>query len=155
MSTQTRILKKVLLVADDHDLLDRLFHSIHSAGYHVTPVKSGEDALKAVADYHVDCIVIDHALNGGMSGAELISKIRRMRLRMGVIMIANGDTDSVECLVEGMDVWAVLPHEGSEKEVLNKLNGAFEYSQLPEEKERVFISSVWKTLVELKQVHVF
>lgn len=70
--------KTVLIVEDEGLIAARLHDMLIRAGYKpLTPVRSGEDALNAVAANPPDLILMDIKLSGAMNGTAAASWIRR------------------------------------------------------------------------------
>src|SRR4029078_7227517 len=109
--------RHILVVDDDRLVLAALAEGLRGAGYRVTGVASGEDALANVARDAPDLALLDVRMPG-MSGIELG---RRMREQFGVPFLylsAYGDQDVVQqavdegalgYLVKALDIQQIVP----------------------------------------------
>jgi response regulator NasT len=91
--------RHILVVDDDRLVLAALAEGLRGAGYHVTGVASGEDALVAAGRNAPDLALLDVRMPG-MSGIELG---RRLREQFGVPFLylsAYGNQDVVQQAVE-------------------------------------------------------
>ncbi|KKZ83991.1 histidine kinase [Rhizobium phaseoli] len=70
----------ILVVEDDPDVLAYSVESLKELGYHVLEAKDGPTALQVLAfNLPVDLIFTDVVLPGGMSGADLVAKVRELQ----------------------------------------------------------------------------
>ncbi|HEX6898113.1 MAG TPA: response regulator [Thermoanaerobaculia bacterium] len=66
----------VLVVDDEHGVRELLTTALRKAGYRVRPVASGEAALAAIAQAVPQAVISDLIMPHGMSGFELIARLR-------------------------------------------------------------------------------
>lgn len=66
----------VLVVDDEHGVRELLATALRKAGYRVRPVSSGEAALAAIAQAVPQAVISDLIMPQGMSGFELIARLR-------------------------------------------------------------------------------
>lgn len=82
------------------------------AGYHVTVVEDGEEALQRLRDTHFDFLILDWMLPG-MSGIEIAQKVRsdEKTRALPIIMLTAKDAveDRVYGLKKGADDYVVKP----------------------------------------------
>lgn len=78
----------LLLVADDHDQSDLFTLVLERAGYRVTAVLTGEEALEQIASQPFDLILTDYMLPG-FNGDVLIKKVRSRGIRTKIVMMSN------------------------------------------------------------------
>jgi response regulator NasT len=112
-----RLQRHILVVDDDRLVLAALAEGLRGAGYRVTGVASGEDALANAARDRPDLALLDVRMPG-MGGIELG---RRLREEYGVAFLylsAYGDQDMVQqavdegalgYLVKPLDIQQIVP----------------------------------------------
>lgn len=100
----------LLLVDDDHDLLEMLSSIFRRAGYNeLLTASSGAEALAVWRDRHPDMVVLD-VMMPDMDGFSVLKEIRRTS-RVPVLMLtARGEAeDRVEGLENGADDYLAKP----------------------------------------------
>lgn len=100
----------LLLVDDDHDLLEMLCSIFRRAGYNeLLTASSGAEALAIWRDLHPDMVVLD-VMMPDMDGFSVLKEIRRTS-RVPVLMLtARGEAeDRVEGLENGADDYLAKP----------------------------------------------
>jgi signal transduction histidine kinase/CheY-like chemotaxis protein len=90
---------KVLLVEDDDCVRASMADSLQAMGYAVTQACNGDAALEALSHHHPDLVITDY-LMPGMTGAELMQKVRT-RFPALPMIIATGyaDMKAVELVI--------------------------------------------------------
>ena len=78
----------LLLVADDHDQSDLFTLVLERAGYRVTAVLTGEEALGLIAAQSFDLILTDYMLPD-FNGDVLIEKVRGRGITTKIVMMSN------------------------------------------------------------------
>ena len=78
----------ILVVDDDQALLDLAPEVLAKPGYLVATAESGYEAIRILADRHVDLMVIDVRMPG-IDGFELARQARLMRPRMRVLFMSG------------------------------------------------------------------
>lgn len=68
---------KILVVDDDHDILEILEYNLNKQGYQVRIADRGNSALEILSEYKPDLILLD-IMMPGMDGVEVCKKIRLM-----------------------------------------------------------------------------
>ena len=86
--------RQMLIVEDERDIANCLaeFFTLH--GYSVISTFSGEEALAYVEKGEADVILLD-VLLPGLSGLEVLKRIKRMRPNTRVIMVTALDAEDV------------------------------------------------------------
>ena len=106
-----------VLVVDDQPPNLRLLDAILTPrGYDVQTASSGEEALKAIAESHVDLVLLDIVMPG-MDGYEVCRRIREQAetAYLPVVMVtASGDEQKVKALEAGADDFVTKPIDQSE-----------------------------------------
>jgi DNA-binding response OmpR family regulator len=77
---------EIMVVDDDQDLRESIAEVLSEAGFAVTEASRGEEALEHLAHKNFDLILLD-LIMPGLSGLELMGRIREKSPRMPVIMI--------------------------------------------------------------------
>ena len=99
----------LLLVEDEPDVRESTRFAFEMRGFQVAAAASGEEALKRVADFHPQILLIDYKLPG-MSGAEFLRTVRNSDLTIPAVMItgfANTEED-IEIEAEKLGISAFL-----------------------------------------------
>jgi CheY-like chemotaxis protein len=84
----------ILWADDEIDLLKPYIMFLEQKGYTVTPVNSGADALEMVENKNFDVVFLDENMPG-MSGLEVLPKIKQMRPNLPVIMITKSEEEQI------------------------------------------------------------
>lgn len=107
--------KKILVVDDEKIFRESLFHWFEEEGFDVTPVDSGEEALKVYDVDKFDIILLDIKMPG-MSGLELLAKIRQIDPHASVIMITAfaSVSTAIQALKEGAYDYVTKPVDPDE-----------------------------------------
>ncbi len=85
---------KVLLVDDEEEFVTTLAERLELRGIKANTATTGEDALQLVETYRPDVVVLD-VLMPGMSGLEVLRKIRGIHPEILIILITGeGYTES-------------------------------------------------------------
>jgi DNA-binding response OmpR family regulator len=99
---------RILLVDDDHDL--RSFNAVLlvQSGYHVDTAGDGASGWRALKDHRYDVLITDNTMPG-VTGLELIKKLRSENMTLAVIM-ASGMTPTEELIQNPcLRIDAILP----------------------------------------------
>jgi adenylate cyclase len=130
---------RILVVDDEPSTLTLLTRMLSSGSYRVDCAKSGIEALKKITDFRPDIVLTDITMSG-MTGLELLKKIRETNALMGVILMTG--SVNIETAIEAIRL------------------GAYEYLVKPfpsailiASVERVLTKS--KFLVENEQYHTY
>lgn len=85
---------RILIIDDDRDALDDITDAIQPAGYEIVKTDSPAMALEIFKTQEFDIVISDVRMPG-MSGIELLSRIREQKaLCRVIIMTAFGDLDT-------------------------------------------------------------
>ena len=68
----------ILIIEDDLTLQKVYSEVLTKEGFEVTVANSGTDGLQAIAKDHVNLVLLDIMLPGGMNGFEVLSQIRKV-----------------------------------------------------------------------------
>lgn len=69
---------RILIVDDDHDILDLLTYNLEREGFKVQTLDSGTDAVATCVEFEPDLIILD-IMMPGVNGIEVCKKIRSLR----------------------------------------------------------------------------
>jgi PAS domain S-box-containing protein len=107
-----------ILVAEDEYINSILIRTLlQQAGYHVTMVKNGREALDAWRGGVFDCILLDIQMPE-MDGYEVVARIREAEKKgehiLVIAMTAHAmNSDRRKCLAAGMDDYIAKPIDGA------------------------------------------
>ncbi len=121
-------MKTILLVDDEHIVLDALGQILHHFGYKVISRPDAESALSVIREgEYIDLILTDYRLSG-MKGIEYIAALKK-RLPATPVIIITGDC-SVELYIKALSlgVFECLNKPVSMKDLDRVLKSAFERS---------------------------
>ena len=101
---------RVLVVDDDEDIRVLMQARLESQGYEVCTVADGEAALERLAHEKTDFMFLDLAMSG-MSGLDVLQKIRERDLDVAVILTTGQGSEevAVEALRKGADDYLPKP----------------------------------------------
>ena len=98
-----------LIVEDDPDLIHIFARALEISEYKTHTVSTGEDALKVLAEFEPDIVVLDLHLPG-ISGGEILQTIREDgRLRQTRVILATADYRTAEDLRDHVDLVLLKP----------------------------------------------
>ena len=106
---------KILIVEDELLIRNNLVSSFKASGFATESAADGEDGLFLAKEYPIDLAVVDIGLPG-MSGLELIEKLREANNQVPVIVLTARDSwqDKVEGLSTGADDYMAKPFQFEE-----------------------------------------
>ncbi len=106
---------------DDEDMTREMVSDLlGEMGYHVIPVKDGQEAIKKFQENKangnlVDCIIMDLTIPGGMGGEQAVVKIKAIDPEVKVIVASGYSADPVMANYQayGFDGAVVKPFNGN------------------------------------------
>lgn len=105
--------RPTLLIADDYPQNRRLFALFLKADYEIVEVASAEEVLRKLESQPVDALLLDLNYQGGMTGMELIRKIRQDPRWASIPAIAltahASPEDRAKCIEAGFDDFVSKP----------------------------------------------
>ncbi len=106
---------RVLVAEDDRGLAEVIGRGLREKGYVVDLVPDGDAALRYLRIYEYSVVVLDWRMPG-LSGLEVVQRMRRIRSAAPVLMLTARDTpaDRVTGLDAGADDYLVKPFDFSE-----------------------------------------
>lgn len=101
---------KLLVVEDEHELLEVIQQSLEKQNYLVETADTYAIALSKVISYEYDCIILDIMLPDG-NGIHLLEELKRQEKTNSVLIISAKDSleDKIEGLNKGADDYLVKP----------------------------------------------
>ena len=125
----------ILVIDDDRNILAIIEMYLRKAGYEVTCVERGDEALQAFRRAQPALVVLDVILPG-MDGWEVLDKLRQESDVPVIMLTAKGDTlDRIQGLDLGADDYIVKPFDA--KELLARIKAVLRRSSLPENEKCV------------------
>ncbi len=103
----------ILIIEDDPEIQELLFHSLSKEGWKLIQVKTGEEGLKILKTKKADCILLDIMLPGidGLTILKKIKDIEQCRNIPVIMTTARGEeADIVAGLELGADDYVVKPY---------------------------------------------
>ena len=88
-------MKKIMIVDDDQHISDMLVENLSTEGYEVVAAYSGTEALLLLSGTRPDLILLDLMLPG-ISGEELITKIKALAEEYGIIVKYNAYKEKMD-----------------------------------------------------------
>lgn len=123
-----------LLVVDDELIITELLSRwLTGEGYRCFTAKSGDDALKILAEQPVDCVLSDVNMPG-MSGIELLSVCRQRYAETVVIMVSAVDDREIVMRALELGAFSYLLKPFEKIEVLLHVANALRVQQLERER---------------------
>ena len=125
----------ILVIDDDRNIRAIIEMYLRKAGYEVTCVERGDEALQAFRRVQPALVVLDVMLPG-MDGWEVLDKLRQESDVPVIMLTAKGDTlDRIQGLDLGADDYIVKPFDA--KELLARIKAVLRRSSLPENEKCV------------------
>jgi two-component system response regulator GlrR len=126
----------ILVVDDDSNLLELVKMRLESAGYDITAVLEGADAIRAVKTQPFDLCVLDLMLGDG-DGISLMEEIRAVMPDLpAIILTAHGTIESaVQAMRKGAYTYLTKPFEA--QNLLLQIEKALEHRRLYSEVKRL------------------
>ncbi len=102
-STPTTSMRRILIVDDDHEVVDVIQLALESHGYLVKYSYSAVDALNLIEAWHPHLVIIDVNMPQ-LSGMEAVRRLRSLPDHLSIIMISGNN--SPEEIIAGLDAGA-------------------------------------------------
>lgn len=106
---------RILIAEDDAALASLIAGAFNQEGHHCDVAANGERALARVTSEQFEVLILDLRLPG-MSGEEVLKRLRRENPDMGVLILTATDAigERVACLDAGADDYLIKPFAFSE-----------------------------------------
>jgi DNA-binding response OmpR family regulator len=104
--------KKVLIADDEPNIVVSLEFLMRQKGYEVRVVHAGDDALRAIAEFAPDLVLLD-VMMPGMSGYEVCQKIREnpawQAIKVVILSAKGRDVEVSKGMAVGADAYVTKP----------------------------------------------
>ena len=124
---------KILWADDEIDLLKPHIIYLEAKGYHLTPAKSGDQALDMLEENKFDLIFLDENMPG-LSGLETLSIIKEKYTNIPVIMITKSEEESIMEEAIGSKIADYLIKPVNPNQILLSIKKNIDSNRLVEEK---------------------
>ena len=124
---------KILWADDEIDLLKPHIIYLEAKGYHLTPAKSGDQALDMLEENKFDLIFLDENMPG-LSGLETLSIIKEKYANIPVIMITKSEEESIMEEAIGSKIADYLIKPVNPNQILLAIKKNIDSNRLVEEK---------------------
>ena len=127
VSTENAGLFTLLLVDDEPGILASLKRLLRRENYHILTASSGQEALALLALHPVGVIITDQRMPG-MSGAELLARVRTMHPQ-AIRMVLSGHTglDSLTESINRGEIYKFITKPWDDAKLLETIREAFRY----------------------------
>jgi DNA-binding response OmpR family regulator len=111
--------RRILVADDDMSMRMLLAGYLRRLGYEVVETESGEEAFQAALAQRFDCFIFDVTMPPGMTGLELLRRLRERDLQTPALFLTGLDEidDKVAGFEAGGDDYLAKPFEPRELEV--------------------------------------
>lgn len=120
----------VLLVDDEHDLVEVLSEELRAAGFEVTAVGDARRALAAVRLRQFDAVVTDFKMPG-MDGLELMILLKEVDPGLPIIVITGFASEGARLALDAREAFGVLLKPFTFEEIRTMLERAVKPRQPP------------------------
>lgn len=117
----------ILIVDDDHEIRELLSLYLTKHGFRATAVRDGKEMRRALADWHIDMVILDLMLPGE-SGLSLCRDLRaRSQIPVIMLTILGEETDRIIGLEMGADDYVAKPF--NPRELLARIKAVLRRAQ--------------------------
>lgn len=104
--------EQILVVDDDHDILELLEYNLHLAGYDVIGFLSTKGVREVLKQENIDLIIMDRNLPD-IEGSYYVEMLRSKGINIPVILLSAKDTteDIKDGLIKGADDYVTKPFD--------------------------------------------
>jgi DNA-binding response OmpR family regulator len=124
---------RILWADDEIDLLKPHIIYLEGKGHHVTPAKSGDEALDLLVDGNYDLIFLDENMPG-LSGLETLTILKEKYANTPVIMITKSEEESIMEEAIGSKIADYLIKPVNPSQILLAIKKNIDTTRLVEEK---------------------
>ncbi len=106
---------RILVVDDEKDLTSNIADSLERAGFQALTAEDGEDALRKVASFEPDIIILD-ILMPKLDGREVLRRLRRQENWAYIVMLSSVTAveEHIQAFYEGADGYIDKPFNSAE-----------------------------------------
>jgi CheY-like chemotaxis protein len=124
---------RILWADDEIDLLKPHIIFLENKGYHVTAVSSGVEAIDEITEREFDAVFLDENMPG-ISGLEVLSRIKAIKPSIPVIMITKSEEEAIMEDAIGSKISDYLIKPVNPNQILLSLKKNLESKRLVSEK---------------------
>ena len=152
------MLPKILFVDDEPNVTSALKHMLRKERYDIFTADSAKEALEILGRDPVDIVVSDEKMPG-MSGSELLTKVRR-EYPDTIRIILTGQASALAAMnaINKGEIYRFLTKPCNGLDLLITIRRALEYKQLVEKSRKLLKSSQQRTVflhkIEEKHLHI-
>jgi DNA-binding NtrC family response regulator len=127
------MIPRIMIVDDEENFATTLAERLKMRDYDVHTCFSGDQAIEAIRQRHIDVVILDVAMPG-KNGIETLREIKKIKPLTEVLMLTGQAT--VESAIEGMKLGAhdYLMKPCDTEELVKKINDCFDKKKAQEEK---------------------
>jgi DNA-binding response OmpR family regulator len=140
----------ILWADDEIDLLKPYIMFLTQKGYDVTPVNSGNDALEEVTKKKYDVVFLDENMPG-MTGLEVLPKIKQLKPNLPVIMITKSEEEYIMEEAIGSKIADYLIKPLNPNQILLSVKKILDKKRLEEEKTNLLYQQEFRQLANRYQ----
>jgi len=124
---------KILWADDEIELLKPHILFLEKKNYSVTAVKSGDQAIEKVEEFHFDVVFLDENMPG-VSGLDALVSIKKLRKSLPVVMITKSEEEHIMEEAIGGEISDYLIKPVNPNQILLSLKKILDNSRLITEK---------------------
>lgn len=124
---------QILWADDEIELLKPHILFLETKNYQVTPVKSGDEAIEKVEEFHYDVVFLDENMPG-ISGLDALVSIKKLRKSLPVVMITKSEEEHIMEEAIGGEISDYLIKPVNPNQILLSLKKILDNSRLVSEK---------------------
>lgn len=126
-----------ILFVDDEPENTRIFELTFRREYQVRIARSGEEALQSLHEHPAAVVLSDHRMDG-MSGVELLAKVREVDPKtVRILVTAYGDASTLGDAINNGWIYRYLPKPWTPDEMRLTIRNAIEHYALDREREQL------------------
>ena len=124
---------KILWADDEIELLKPHILFLEEKNYSVTAVKSGDEAIEKVEEFHFDVVFLDENMPG-ITGLDALVSIKKLRKSLPVVMITKSEEEHIMEEAIGGEISDYLIKPVNPNQILLSLKKILDNSRLITEK---------------------
>ena len=113
---------RIVAIDDTPMILTFIRHALHIEGYMISTASNGEKGLALIEQYHPHLILLDQSMPPGLTGLEVVHRLRATGNMTPIIMMSAGDIDCETALMQGCQGFLSKPFHLKELHALVKKN---------------------------------
>jgi len=131
-------MNKVLIVDDDPTLVDFLKLLLESEGYDTTDAADGETALRSIASFEPEVVLLDYMMPN-MDGLDVLRHVSKNYAASFVVMLTGKGSEevAVECMKAGAVDYVLKPFDN--QRLLSVIRSAFRYRESELQKRKMIL----------------